>query len=358
MSRVRWSTKRKEGSFYLRADYLRAAHNGFDLLESSALIKSIAKLGQVEEVELDLEKEELWPVLRALSPHFLKTPRFIFEGAECKVNSKAIIALTFPYAGSKRFTNVFSFLLSRLGIKPCKDFDNALPTLSPRYLHSLKLPAKPCIASHLITKEESLSPYKALLEFFPKAFHHGYIHDCFSSEDFVDFFSTHRFVALIRDPRDLLLSFYRLIQEHYLRSDKSINDYEWRFARKVKEEDLLELLCEPFDWYSSQLVLKWPGIQAIAKAFVYSQRQAAVNCIKFEDLKNSPVTAFKNLLKKLEIDYLKEEDYRMAVELADEGKARFSQAKGRVNSYKNLSSNFQRKLNSLLKDELLELAYV
>lgn len=187
-----------------------------------------------------------------------------------------------------------------------------------------------------------------------------------------------RLIALIRDPRDVLISFYfaYLNKGYFLDHQR----YQTEYPQAHKEALLLSLAENGWQYLSFNKLIDFPTLKTLAQHYLSCLQHPRVYAVRFEDLHQSPESTYQGLLAAqglLEQPYysLAPEQFKQALSLEDfefqtQGRRKRgaemnpqelnygSHRRGLVGDWQNhLSPQLKEQLKALIGPELIQLGY-
>ncbi|MGE3727797.1 MAG: sulfotransferase domain-containing protein [Candidatus Sericytochromatia bacterium] len=187
-----------------------------------------------------------------------------------------------------------------------------------------------------------------------------------------------RLIALIRDPRDVLISFYfaYLNKGYFLDHQR----YQTEYPQVYKEALLLSLAERGWQYLSFNKLMDFPDLKTLAQHYLSCLNSPQVYVVRFEDLHQAPEATYLKLLSAqglLEQPYysLAPEQFKQALRLEDfefqtQGRRKRGQAmepqelnygshrRGLVGDWQNhLSPQLKEQLKALIGPELIQLGY-
>lgn len=200
---------------------------------------------------------------------------------------RPIVTLSHPCGGSHRVIFPIRAICHHYG-RLGKDYFQ--PTISPRFIARYWRDGDSHPPLQEDVDEAFISQIRQL-----EYFQFMDVHQPFSFERLREV-SDCRFVALLRDPRDIVTSYYhRLYRDPASDKVGFLGDQD----DDLKEQRILEILDGGVFQFTSDYMLIWPSISYMIDNFVEAERNPEIYPIRFEDVHADPRGSFKDLLDRL-----------------------------------------------------------
>ncbi len=202
-------------------------------------------------------------------------------------NPNPIIFCLFPCAGTKRFIGPMQDICSYYGW----NVHNYHPlNINQRYISSIDWNAADAAARAQRDIDENYLEVVRATDFF----HFAMIHEPFSVE-LLRTMPDVRIVMLLRDPRDIVTSYYHLV--YGKRTDRSDGIFLAEPSDDLKESRFLELFEGGMFQRTASYFLAWPKLTTIAHNFVAACGMQNAYPVRFEDLHYTPRETYRGVLK-------------------------------------------------------------
>ncbi len=206
-----------------------------------------------------------------------------------------------PLAGSKRLVHSFMHLMECLGIQ-LNNVEVGQAYFHQRAIHQiLTRPVdggQVCFKGELIASEAIDRYYGHILQHKPNIYQYCTVHVPISTEVLALAEDADKYY-LIRDPRDMVNSFY-----HRMKHDSIQNELQ-EFL-KLEKEDAFLALIKGMDFVRKDYFQKWLPIEKICHNFITALYHDAIYVIRWEDLRYRPEETYKKLLEHMRIETLAE----------------------------------------------------
>lgn len=225
----------------------------------------------------------LHPELKIICP-FLQQGSWSLNTYE---DSKPILILSSPKAGSMRLIPVIGALLSYLDRKifEIKDFQN-----HERFLSRATSGMTEPLSSQDI--QAFFQSQISLMNTYDFAELHRYL----PIQSFAEYHDL-QIIVLMRDPRDIIVSYYHFLV--YGQQGAKLPDQFHPDA--FKEERFLQILEGHSDLNFGDIYTDWPGLEVIMDYFLTALHSPNMYVIRFEELHQDPLQAYWKLLKWLKL---------------------------------------------------------
>lgn len=107
-----------------------------------------------------------------------------------------------------------------------------------------------------------------------------------------------KIVLLMRDPRDIIISFYFAVihtSYYYYSKNMSIGK-EYQFPDGLKEKLILDLIKNGSNYVSPSKLISFPPLKTLVNHFIEAMSYSNVFIVKFEDIHERPFHIYKQLL--------------------------------------------------------------
>lgn len=193
------------------------------------------------------------------------------------------IFLAYPCAGTGRFFPVIYQVLNQCG----RSMVNYQPLYQSHHFLKHQKWSYPSEQFHQKLKAFSSAQLLPL-----NALNYMVIHDEFFHADFCEDFPSMNFVALIRDPRDVLVCTY--FNYYASRDFEDLNE--------LKEERLIQLIEEGLNFQYASTYKIWPPMRFILSHFLKAVRSEQIYVVRFEDLHSRELEVYGELFEWLQLE--------------------------------------------------------
>ena len=215
---------------------------------------------------------------------FSSTPSASHNDQEAsRKNREPIVVSCFPCAGTNRFAIPMQDLLNKYEWKRAATRslqNNACFANRTKDMNLTELLL--ALDQHILTEIKGLEFY----EF-------GYVHDPISMNLMKEVPHV-RVLMLLRDPRDIIVSYYHRM--YGAKSNVSDGLYLDELREELKEERLIEIFSGGIFQRIPSYVCPWPPLKKFCVDFVEGARLPNVLPVKFEDLHSRPRETYRHIL--------------------------------------------------------------